>query len=260
MRKLKMMERIKILVALHKPYWLPQEDVYAPIRVGGAVIPGLEAALCDDRGINISDKNKQYCEMTALYWAWKNLDADYVGLVHYRRYFAGKRPLAGKTARIATRAEIEAALQKAPVILPKPRNYWIETTYSQYAHAHHAEDLDTVRTILSQQYPAYLTSFDRVMKRTKGHRFNMMVMRRDYFDHYCEWMFDVLARAEGQIDWHAYSTYDQRVFGFLAERLMDVWVETNRVPYTEMPVVFLESQHWLKKGTAFLRRKFKGRP
>ena len=117
-----------------------------------------------------------------------------------------------------------------------------------------------MRTILSQQYPAYLTFFDRVMKRTKGHRFNMMVMRRDYFDHYCEWMFDVLARAEEQIDWHAYSTYDQRVFGFLAERLMDVWVETNRVPYTEMPVVFLESQHWLKKGTAFLRRKFKGRP
>ena len=255
-----MMERIKMLVALHKPYWLPQDDVYAPIRVGGAAIPGLEAALSDDQGNNISNKNKYYCEMTALYWAWKNLDADYVGLVHYRRYFAGKRPLAGKFARIATRAEIEAALQKAPVILPKPRNYWIETTYSQYAHAHHAEDLDAVRAILAQQYPAYLAAFDRVMGRTKGHRFNMMVMRRDYFDRYCEWMFDVLARTEEQIDWHAYSAYDQRVFGFLAERLMDVWIETNEVPYTEMPVVFLESQHWLKKGTAFLRRKFRGRP
>ena len=255
-----MMERIKILVALHKPYWLPQDDVYVPIRVGGAVIPGLEAALSDDQGNNISNRNKYYCEMTALYWAWKNLDADYVGLVHYRRYFAGKRPLAGKFARIATRAEIEAALQKAPVILPKPRNYWIETTYSQYAHAHHAEDLDAVRDILAQQYPAYLAAFDQVMSRTKGHRFNMMVMRRDYFDRYCEWMFDVLARAEERIDWHAYSAYDQRVFGFLAERLMDVWIETNEVPYTEMPVVFLESQHWLKKGTAFLRRKFRGRP
>ena len=55
------------------------------------------------------------------------------------------------------------------------------------------------------------------------------------------------------------SDYDKRVFGFVAERLLDVWLETNHIQYLELPVLHLESQHWLKKGTAFLKRKFRGR-
>lgn len=252
------MQKIKILVAMHKPYALPQDDVYLPIQVGGVQIPGLEQALRDDTGENISGKNKYYCEMTALYWAWKNLDADVIGLVHYRRYFAGRHFAASKAGRIASREELEVALTKAPVVLPKKRNYWIETTYSQYAHAHHKKDLDIVREILAQQCPEYLAAFDAVMHRTDGHRFNMLIMRRNLLDSYCVWLFAVLAQAEDRINVQEYDAYNQRVFGFLAERLLDVWIETNRVPYTEMPMVFLENQHWIKKGTAFLRRKFSG--
>ena len=92
------MQKIKILVAMHKAYSLPGEDIYAPIQVGGVRIPGMENALRDDTGENISAKNKYYCEMTALYWAWKNLDADCIGLVHYRRYFAGKRSRSARKA------------------------------------------------------------------------------------------------------------------------------------------------------------------
>lgn len=253
-----MKQNVKLLVAMHKPYALPGEEIYCPIQVGGAHIPGLEQALRDDTGENIADKNSSYCELTALYWAWKNLDADYIGLVHYRRYFAGRHPARSKTGRIATGAEIEAALEQAPVILPRKRNYWIETTYSQYAHAHHKEDLDTVRQILAEQYPAYLPAFAAVMGRTDGHRFNMMVMRRDLLDAYCTWLFAVLAEAEQRMDIRGYDAYNRRVYGFLGERLLDIWVETNHVPYTELPMVFLENQHWLKKGTAFLRRKFRG--
>ena len=251
------MQEIKILVATHKAYPLPEGTLYVPIQVGGVQIPGMEHALRDDTGDNISAKNKSYCEMTALYWGWKNLEADYLGLVHYRRYFAGTHFAANKTKRIASRQEIEAELQKAPVILPKKRNYWIETTYTQYAHAHHRKDLDLVRTILTEQYPEYVCAFDRVMDRTAGHRFNMFLMRRDLLDDYCAWLFDVLFRAEKHIDVSEYDDYNQRVFGFLSERLLDVWIETNQVPYVEMPVVFMESQHWLKKGTAFIRRKFR---
>lgn len=251
------MQEIRILVATHKAYPLPGGDIYAPIQVGGVHIPGMEHALRDDVGENISAKNKNYCEMTALYWGWKNLQADYIGLAHYRRYFAGSRLAANKADRIADREQIEAALQKAPVILPRKRNYWIETTYSQYAHAHHRKDLDLVRTILTEQYPEYVAAFDRVMDRTTGHRFNMFLMRRDLLDHYCSWLFDVLFRAEKQIDVSTYDDYNQRVFGFLSERLLDVWIETNHIAYTEMPVVFMENQHWLKKGTNFLKRKFR---
>ena len=169
------MQKIKILVAMHKAYSLPEENIYAPIQVGGVRIPGMENALRDDTGENISAKNKYYCEMTALYWAWKNLDADCIGLVHYRRYFAGKRFALRKESRIANRSQIEEALEKAPVILPQKRNYWIETTYSQYAHAHHKKDMDLVRSILEERYPEYVRAFDDVMERTAGHRFNMFI-------------------------------------------------------------------------------------
>ena len=84
------MTDIKLLVAMHKAYRLPENALYYPIQVGGIHIPGMEKALRDNTGENISDKNKSYCELTALYWGWKNLPADYLGLVHYRRYFAKK--------------------------------------------------------------------------------------------------------------------------------------------------------------------------
>lgn len=150
------MENIKLLVAMHKAYCLPEDAVYAPIQVGGVHIPGMENALRDDTGENISNKNRSYCELTALYWGWKNLQADYLGLVHYRRYFARRMPGGRKFDRIASGTEIHAALEKAPVILPKKRNYWIETTYTQYIHAHHKEDLDAVQSILAEKYAAYL--------------------------------------------------------------------------------------------------------
>ena len=162
------MENIKLLVAMHKAYCLPEDAVYAPIQVGGVHIPGMENALRDDTGENISNKNRSYCELTALYWGWKNLQADYLGLVHYRRYFARRMPGGRKFDRIASGTEIHAALEKAPVILPKKRNYWIETTYTQYIHAHHKEDLDAVQSILAEKYAAYLPAYAAVMGRTSG--------------------------------------------------------------------------------------------
>jgi len=78
---------IRILIAAHKPYGFAQDDIYMPVQVGAALNDKFGAA-CDDTGDNISDKNPYYCELTGLYWMWKNVKADYCGLVHYRRYFA----------------------------------------------------------------------------------------------------------------------------------------------------------------------------
>ena len=246
-----MQQKIKILIACHRQYPVPAEPCYLPVEVGAALhpqpIPGFTP---DNTGENISEKNTHYCELTALYWGWKNLEAAYIGLVHYRRFFGTGRPL-----RIADRADFEKALQKAPVILPSPRHYWIETNYSQYIHAHHEQDLTVTRTLLAERCPAYLPAYDRQMKRRGGHRFNMFVMRRDLFDAYCTWLFDILFALEERLDISDYDAYSARVFGFIAERLLDVWIETNRVRYTHMPVKNTESQHWLRKGTSFVLRK-----
>ena len=246
--------RIQIVVAAHKIYPMPRDPVYLPVQAGRALHEPL-GFTGDNSGENISAKNPYYCELTCLFWAWKNLDADALGLCHYRRYFAG-RPFGSKWERILTGEQAEKLLSKAPVVLPKKRNYFIETGWSQYAHAHHEEDLIAVRAILEAQYPAYVPAFDRTLGRTKGHRFNMFIMRREALDDYCTWLFGVLAELEAKLDISEYSSNDQRVFGFVAERLLDVWIETEGVPYCECPVIHMESQHWLKKGSAFLKRKF----
>ena len=245
---------IQIVVATHKEYRMPEDSLYLPVQAGRALHAPL-TYIGDNTGENISEKNPHYCELTCLYWAWKNLAAEAVGLCHYRRYFAG-RPFGEKWSRLLTAQQAEKLLQKAPVILPKKREYWIETGYSQYAHAHHEEDLILTRAILEEKWPAYVPAFDGTLGRTRGHRFNMFLMRRDLLDRYCSWLFQVLAELEAQLDISSYSSNDQRVYGFVGERLLDVWVETNQIPYCECPVLHMESQHWLKKGTAFLRRKF----
>ena len=245
---------IQIVVATHKEYRMPEDSLYLPVQAGRALHAPLPY-IGDNTGENISEKNPHYCELTCLYWAWKNLAAEAVGLCHYRRYFAG-RPFGEKWSRLLTAQQAEKLLQKAPVILPKKREYWIETGYNQYAHAHHEEDLILTRAILEEKWPAYVPAFDGTLGRTRGHRFNMFLMRRDLLDRYCSWLFAVLAELETRLDISSYSSNDRRVYGFVGERLLDVWVETNQIPYCECPVLHMESQHWLKKGTAFLRRKF----
>ena len=249
--------KIRIIVATHKEYRMPADPLYLPLQVGASLhqplpYPG------DNTGESISGKNATFCELTGLYWAWKNLNADAVGLCHYRRYFAGRHfsHRRDKWDRILTAGEAQELLEKAPVLLPRKRNYYIETGYSQYAHAHHEEDLIAAREILSEHCPEYVPAFDATLKRTKGHRFNMFVMRRDLLDAYCAWLFDLLFELEKRLDISSYSDYDKRVFGFIGERLLDVWIETNQISYAECPVLHMESQHWLKKGTAFLKRKF----
>ena len=247
--------KIRIIVAAHKPYRMPEDPVYLPLQVGAEGKASIGFA-GDDTGDNISGKNRNYCELTGLYWAWKNLDADYVGLVHYRRHFSDGRWWKKKTGRIMTGPEAASYLSHADILLPKPRHYRIETNYSQYAHAHHAEDLDRTREIIQEMYPEYIPAFDAVMKRTYGHRFNMFVMKRGLLDGYCEWLFSILAELENRLDISGYSANDARVFGFVGERLLDVWIERNGYPYKELPYVFMEKQNWIVKAGRFLKRKW----
>lgn len=247
---------IKIIVAAHKPYWMPEDKMYLPLHVGAegkSSIGYTPDNTCD----NISAKNANYCELTGLYWAWKNLNADYIGLAHYRRHFTVKEAKGDKKERVATQKQIEKELEKVDILLPKPRNYYIETNYGQYVHAHHPEDLDKTREILAERYPEYVAAYDSSMKKTIGHRFNMFIMKRDKFDAYCEWLFDVLFELEKRLDISQYTPYDARVFGFVSERLLDIWLETNHMAYKELPYVFMEQQNWFVKGWKFIKRKIR---
>ncbi len=249
---------IRVIVAAHKPYWMPDDPMYLPLQVGAAGrAPFLDAR--DDTGNHISGKNATFCELTGLYWAWKNLDADALGLAHYRRHFLYQHRLRPDRSMILTGKEAAECLARADIWLPKKRHYWIETNYSQYAHAHHAKDLDMVRALIAARHPGDLAAYDRVMQKTSGHRFNMMLMKRPLADRYCEWLFDLLFALEERLDISGYSDNDRRVFGFVGERLLDVWLEKEGLPYRELPYLNLEPPNWPVKGYQFIRRKLTAR-
>ncbi|XOQ51817.1 MAG: Capsular biosynthesis protein [Succiniclasticum sp.] len=251
---------IKILIAAHKPYWMPSDPVYVPLQVGAAGKQDL-GYVRDDTGDNISSKNPNFCELTGLYWAWKNLKADYIGLVHYRRYFTRKEVhnIDGKRDQILTGSDWERLLSRYTVVVADKRKYYIESNLSHYNHAHHPEGMIIAREILAEQDPDYLPAFDKVMNRTWAHMFNMFVMRRDLFDAYMEWVFGVLFELEKRVDITGWDVYESRIYGFVSELLLDVWLEKNGMAYHEQNVSFMEKQNWVKKGGAFLKRKVFGR-
>ena len=73
------MSKLKILVATHQKDILFNDDIYMPIQVGKSLSNTDFGIQGDNTGDNISAKNPYYCELTSLYWAWKNLqDFDYI--------------------------------------------------------------------------------------------------------------------------------------------------------------------------------------
>lgn len=252
------MSKLKCIIATHKTYEFPQVDCYIPIHVGkdrGNSELGIQG---DNTGDNISLKNGSFCELTALYWAWKNdffSDIEYAGLVHYRRYFSGKEiTLKGKS--IASENELLSYLENADCIVSKKRNYIVESVYEHYKNAHFAKDMDLTKAIIAQDYADYIPAFDNVMSGKTLHLFNMFVMKKEMFYAYCEWVFDILFKLEKQVDISNYDAYQSRIFGFISERLFNVWLVKNNIKLTEVKVTNIEGENLFLKGINLLKRKF----
>ena len=249
--------KAKILVATHKPYRFPENRLYVPIQVGKALASDKYGYLLDDERENISERNRSYSELTALYWAWKNryFDAcDLCGLVHYRRYFFGSEPFG--SISILGEKELAAIMGEYDMIVPKKRHYYIETVRNHYVHAHHAKDLDALESVVAALYPEYVESFDAVMQQRSLYLYNMFVMRSEAFDAYCTWLFAILFEVEKRIDISGYDAYQARVFGFLAERLFNVWLHYHGLKVKELSVVNLEGENLLLKAFNMIKRKY----
>lgn len=253
---------IKVLIATHKKYWMPKDSVYLPIQVGKAGKQDL-GYITDDTGDNISNKNAHYCELTAIYWAWKNLNHDYLGLCHYRRYFGYNKyceDIEKIKSTIFKRADYERILQNYDVILPKKTKIGNKLTIrEEYNYHHFSKDLEAIQNIISKLYPEYLDSTVKVLNRRYIHYFNMFVMQKKLFDLYCEWLFNILFVLEKNIDLSSYDAYQTRVFGFLSERLLNIWIEKNNPRIYEADVVLLEpdkASTWKKIRYAIKRGFF----
>lgn len=250
----------EIYVVSHKDNRMPEGNIYIPVQVGPAK-DDFSGFVRDNTGENISEKNPNYCELTAQYWAWKNRKADVKGLVHYRRLFSkGKRMLGAslekKYENVLDEKTLVDVMKKHDAIFPKKRNYYIETLWSHYEHSHKIEGLEETRKVIAEKYPDYLMKFDEVMKRRSAHMFNMIIAKDKVFSAYSEWLFDVLGEVEKRVDISDYSVSEARIFGYISELLMDVWIEQNQIDYVELPVMFMGNQNMVKKIWMFIARKF----
>lgn len=257
------MNKINIIVATHKKYQMPKDSIYIPIQVGAEEKKKIEEYVQDNTGDNISSKNPYFCELTGLYWAWKNLDAEYIGLVHYRRYFTVAKKVPKKEQEkfkiIVNQQELEEKLQNVNVILPKKRKYYIENLYSHYAHTMYVEPLDETRKIIEEKYPEYIEELDKLHKRTSAHMFNMFIMKKEILNEYCTWLFDILFELEKRTDASQYDSFHARFYGRISELLLDIWINKNQIKYEEIKVIDMQRVNWLKKGTSFLMAKFTGK-
>lgn len=266
-------KNVKIIVAAHKAFRMPEDEMYIPLHVGAEGKfdengqPLDLGYVKDNTGDNISLKNPGYCELTGLYWAWKNLDADYIGLAHYRRHFSlhkTRDPFDG----VLKYSDIEPLLGKKELFIPKKRRYYIDTLYNHYKHTHYISQLDETRRIIEELYPDYIPSFDKVVNRTWGHMFNMMIMKRGMLNDYCTWLFAILFElekrvSEGKVDMPELSDFQARFYGRVSEIIFNVWLdykisigEISKKEIMEIPCRFMEKVNWFKKGYYFLSAKF----
>ena len=235
-----MKNEIKIFVVTHKKAEFPDKEYYVPIQAGTEINDDL-GYTADNIGDNISNKNKNYCELTALYWIWKNCNADIVGLNHYRRYFFKNR-FCSKIDKVINDEKIISYIQKYDMIIPEPEYILKYTIKEEYEKKHHIKDLDNCRNIIQKKYPDYVEAFDKVISSKKMRQYNMLITKKELFDKYCEWLFSILFELESITDISQYDDYNKRIYGFLSERLFNVWLEKNNdIKIKELPVNNIES-------------------
>lgn len=236
------MTGICMFIAANMVTRFPRVPGYQPILMGSGAGKPPEGVLTDATGDSIAEKNPYYCELTGLYWIWKNLELpDIVGLCHYRRYFAihpekylGSWDVLERVIRLDGVAETMADMD---IVLPQP--IWLGCVEKQYEVNNRVEDLDVVKDILRKDCPECVPAMEEVLG---GHRLytgNMMIMRRELFGEYMEWLFHILFEAEKLISVPEDDPYQRRVFGFLAERLLNIYVVHRKLRIGECPVVVL---------------------
>lgn len=242
------MRKAAILISCHKESDFLQSDIFQPIQVGCALtnvrIPN---TLRDDTGDNISDLNKMYCELTAQYWAWKNLESEYYGFFHYRRYLSFKRTDAKYDAwgniceeyidtEMITRYGLDdetilGEIENYDVILPRCKDITKmpnmgRNMKEQYVMQRtlHQRDLEILNEVVSEKYPEFGIYLKKYEDGKYTYLNNMFIMRRELFLDYSAWLFDILEECVKRINFSDYSVEAIRTPGHLAERLLNVYV------------------------------------
>lgn len=245
----------KIFIVTHEKSPIVANEILVPIQVGNRA--NIENNILRDNTLdNISSKNNNFCELTAAYWIWKNYnESDIVGICHYRRYFNFFNPIYNlkpssqkkislskfKQSKTSTapasvvNKKITSILSNHDIILVRPYAFKKDSLSKNYCDDHRPEDWELTKIIIIDKYPHYKESVKLFLDEgTKFHMGNMLICRKKLFDAYHEWLFSILFELESKIIIPE-DPYQARVFGFIAERLINLYVYHNQLKIKGIP-------------------------
>lgn len=252
----------KIFLAYHKPAALLKTDIFVPIHVGRDVMIEknkdgilsnssqkwlIDNLLGDNTGDNISIKNKNYCELTSQYWVWKNIEADYVGFMHYRRHlnFNVEKDYATDCWGLISREyldnyyisdfklddeSIKKLVSSYDVVTVEPwnvKNAGSKNNYDHYKNSDsklHIEDYDRALDILRKRYPDFVEDIEAYNNSETGYYTNIFIMKKAIFNDYCKWLFDILFELEQVSDISNYDLQEARIYGYISEWLFGIYI------------------------------------
>lgn len=197
-----------------KGHYVMPEWVY-PIQAGADLTDICVANLQDNEGDNISLKNVNYCELTAMYWLSKHISQEYMGLFHYRRML----DLTEEDLYRLCSKEID-------VVLPYPTVHYpnILEHHKRYLKE---EDWNAMIQALEEVAPEYAEKMLEVFEGKYFYNYNMLIAKEEVFKDYCNWLFPILARTE-ELSVPKGSERCDRYIGYMGENLTTLYFMVNK--------------------------------
>lgn len=227
---------VEVYVATHKPIDFALPDYCKKIQVNAEANGQWPGYLHDNDGSdNISLKNPNYCELTALYSMWKNCKADIQGLYHYRRLFTNKEEVVSVlpdeiTKFAVSRSEIISVLKDYDIIVTSPLLYdRIMTIGEMFRAACYWKDIRELYRVIEEKYPDYLPSLEYAFSQNHYYSCNVFISNRKFVNEYCTWLFDVLGEVEKRISLEGYDTQHKRIYGYFSEHLLNVYIHRHNL-------------------------------
>jgi len=146
-----------------------------PVQAGAELTDKRIAGLLDNTGIHISQKNKQYCEMTAAYWVWKNTKHDWKGIEHYRRHLLVRPGMLGEG--------VDAVMPLPYICYPN--------TVAQFRRFVSEAVLQALLKALRELHPDVYEDYRAILYGQYQYTYNLVCARREVFDDYCRWFFGI---------------------------------------------------------------------
>ncbi|WP_185974405.1 DUF4422 domain-containing protein [Litoribacter populi] len=260
--------KVKLYVLFYKKNTeLKLDDLYVPLMCGNYRFKEGAGMIGDDSGDHISEKNAYFSELTGIYWMWKNTNHETVGACHYRRFYTltekySNNPVLNLTKfisgkfrfkkgliysndhtywedKLLTEEQLSEILQNYDGVLPKARVF-SRTTDKQYSRHHNPHDLLVVEQILKDKCPEYLRAYNVLKQRNTLHANNMFILKQPYYDEFMKWWFEMMFEFEKRVNLQEYTGYQERILGFIAERLLNIWFIEKNLKIKELNVVYFK--------------------